>query len=142
MFNQVYRSSLRHQAKMPILAQQLRFASYSYRAAVLLHGNGANDGTETTEAVAALVGLSRAKAQIQCFAPNRNQMHVVDHSTGEEDNSHTRNMLVESARISRGNVKDISELCASDFDAIIIPGGFGVAKNLSDYGSAGDKMVV
>ena len=50
--------------------------------------------------------------------------------------------MEESARIARGNVKDLNELDFHDFDALIIPGGFGAAKNLSDFGIVGDKMKV
>jgi len=127
---------------LPIFAQQISSAAFSYRAAVILHGNGVYDGTECTEAVAVLVGLSRAKAQVQCFAPNRPQMHVVNHTNGEEDSTHERNVMVESARICRGDIKDIAELKSKDFDTLIIPGGFGAAKNLSNFGVVGDKMTV
>lgn len=106
-----------------------------------MHGNGVYDGTETTEAVACMVGLSRAGAQVQCYAPNRDQAHVVNHLTGEEESA-SRNVMQESARIARGNVKDIKDLSAEDYDALIIPGGFGAAKNLSDFGFAGEKMQV
>ncbi len=95
--------------------------------AVVLSGCGVYDGTEITESVSVLVSLS-PRASIQCFAPNIDQMHVVNHLDGSEMQE-TRNVLVESARIGRGNVKDIKELNSSDFDAVVFPGGFGAAKN-------------
>lgn len=112
-----------------------------YKAAVLLAGNGVYDGTETTEAVALLVGLSRRDIQVQCFAPDRDQAHVVDHTSGQEE-QHPRNVLKESARIARGNVLDIAQLKAADFDAVFVPGGFGAAKNFCDFGFKGPEMSV
>lgn len=78
---------------------------------------------------------------MQCFAPDRDQMHVVNHMNGEEQ-SNARNVLQESARIARGNVKTLDQLKAADFDALFIPGGFGAAKNLSDFGVNGANMAV
>lgn len=112
-----------------------------FRAAVVFHGNGVYDGTECTEAVAMLVGLSRLGAKVQVFAPDRPQAHVVNHLTGEESPV-SRNILQESARIARGNVKPLSELQAQDYDALLIPGGFGAAKNLSSFGFKGAEMEV
>eukprot|EP00041_Stephanoeca_diplocostata_P008376 m.124487 g.124487 ORF g.124487 m.124487 type:complete len:261 (+) comp17293_c0_seq1:235-1017(+) len=102
------------------------------RAAVVLAGNGVYDGSEITEAVSTLVHLSRYGASVKCFAPNREQAHVVDHSRGEEMQP-SRNVLVESARIARGDITALGELTASDFDVLVIPGGFGAAKNLCDW---------
>jgi len=107
----------------------------------VFHGNGVYDGTETTEAVALLCELSRVGATVQVFAPNRDQTHVVNHLTGDEQNQQ-RNLMEESARISRGNCKDLKSLEQADFDALIIPGGFGAAKNLSDFGFKGAEMKV
>ncbi|HCP28325.1 MAG TPA: isoprenoid biosynthesis protein ElbB, partial [Pseudomonas sp.] len=80
-------------------------------------------------------------AQVQCFAPNIAQMHVIDHLTGQEM-PESRNVLVESARIARGDVKDIREARVEDFDALIVPGGFGAAKNLSDFAVKGADCTV
>ena len=113
----------------------------SFRAAVLLHGNGVYDGTETTEGVALLVALSRQKATVQCYAQDINQAHVVKHTDGSEDTA-TRNVLEESARIARGDVKDMATLDASSYDALFIPGGFGAAKNLSDFAFKGADTTV
>ena len=108
---------------------------------MLLHGCGVNDGTEITEAVSIMINLSKAGAYTQCFAPNRDQAHVIDHLS-ENEQKQTRNVLQESARIARGNCKDLKELKATDFDVLIIPGGFGVAKNLSDFAFKGKDMTV
>ena len=113
-----------------------------YKAAVMLSGSGVYDGSEITEAVALLVGLSRIGASVQCFAPDRDQAHVVDHTSGEDQPDHKRNVLKESARIARGAVTPLSELNAADFDALFVPGGFGAAKNLCDFGFKGSEMTV
>uniref|UniRef100_A0A3Q1G2M8 Si:ch211-153b23.5 n=1 Tax=Acanthochromis polyacanthus TaxID=80966 RepID=A0A3Q1G2M8_9TELE len=102
------------------------------RVAVILSGCGVYDGTEIHEASAVLVHLSRAGAKVQMFAPNADQMHVVNHCEGKPTEE-KRNVLQESARIARGDVTDLAKLDVSAFDAAIIPGGFGVAKNLSDW---------
>jgi len=101
------------------------------KIAVILSGSGYLDGTAVREAVIALLALDRAGVSYQCFAPDIKQMHVVNHITGEEE-AGQRNVLVESARIARGDVKELGQAKESDFDAIIMPGGFGMAKNLSD----------
>lgn len=102
------------------------------KIAVVLAGNGVYDGTEIHEATLTLLALAQKGAKYQCFAPNINQAHVVNHITGEEMNE-TRNVLIESARIARGNIKALSEYDAAEFDAIIFPGGFGAAKNLCTF---------
>ena len=83
----------------------------NFRAAVVFHGNGVYDGTETTEAVAILVGLSRLGANVQVYSPNRPQAHVVNHLSGDEQPV-ARNVMEESARIARGAVKDMEQLQA------------------------------
>lgn len=110
------------------------------KIAIILCGSGFKDGSEIRESVGVLWAASQLKVQTQCFAPDAFQKDVVNCLQMKEDPSETRNMLVESARIARGQVKPISELKAQDFDALVIPGGFGVAKNLCDFafkGSAG-----
>ncbi|MBT9235567.1 isoprenoid biosynthesis glyoxalase ElbB [Pseudomonas inefficax] len=102
------------------------------KVAVILSGCGVYDGAEIHESVITLLRLDQRGAQVQCFAPNIAQMHVINHLTGEEM-PESRNVLVESARIARGEVKDIREARAEDFDALIVPGGFGAAKNLSNF---------
>lgn len=104
----------------------------SKKIGVLLAGCGVYDGSEIHEAVLTMLFLDRADADIICMAPNMEQYHVIDHLSGTET-SEKRNVLVESARIARGEIKDLKDVQASDMDAIIIPGGFGAAKNLSDF---------
>ncbi|NOY50289.1 MAG: isoprenoid biosynthesis glyoxalase ElbB [Chlorobi bacterium] len=98
--------------------------------AVVLSGCGVYDGAEIHEATLTMLAIAREGASYQCFAPNINQHHVINHLDGKEM-SEKRNVLVESARIARGDIKDLKEFKAADFDAIIFPGGFGAAKNLS-----------
>lgn len=109
--------------------------------AVILSGCGSRDGSEIHEATLLLLAISQEDAKYQCFAPNINQFHVVNHLTGEVMNE-KRNILVESARIARGNIKPLSEFKVEDFDALVLPGGFGAAKNLSTFALDGAKMVV
>ena len=111
------------------------------KVAVILSGCGVYDGAEIHESVITLLRLDQRGAKVQCFAPNVPQLHVVDHYSGDEMDE-TRNVLVESARIARGNIKDVKELHVGDFDALIIPGGFGVAKNLSDFAISGANCTV
>lgn len=108
----------------------------SKKVAVILSGCGVYDGAEIYESVITLLRLDQRGAQIQCFAPNIAQLHVINHLTGEEM-PESRNVLVESARIARGQVRDIREADAEEFDALIIPGGFGSAKNLSNFAVEG-----
>ena len=108
---------------------------------VLLSGCGVNDGCEIHEAVIALLALDRAGAETVCMAPDVEQFDVVNHLTGEATGE-KRNVLVESARIARGNIKDISKVRAADIDGLIIPGGFGAAKNLSNFAVKGKDAVV
>jgi len=100
--------------------------------AVVLAGSGVYDGSEVHEASAVLVNLSRNNVEYKMYAPDVNQMHVVNHTTGEEMKE-TRNVFVESARIARGEIEKLDQLDASKFSAVIFPGGFGAAKNLSDF---------
>jgi len=108
----------------------------SKKIAVILSGCGVYDGAEIHESVITLLRLDQRGAQVQCFAPDMAQLHVINHLTGEEM-PESRNVLVESARIARGEVKDIAEANAEDFDALIVPGGFGAAKNLSNFAIEG-----
>lgn len=111
------------------------------KIAVVLAGNGVFDGTEIHEATLTLLAIAQNGAEYQCFAPDVNQAHVVNHITGEEMNE-TRNVLIESARIARGNIKALSEYDVADFDAIIFPGGFGAAKNLCTFAFDGPDCKV
>ncbi|BFM18608.1 isoprenoid biosynthesis glyoxalase ElbB [Maricurvus nonylphenolicus] len=113
----------------------------SKRVAVVLAGCGVYDGSEIYESVITLLRLDQQDAQVQCFAPNIDQMHVINHATGEETGE-TRNVLQEAARLARGEIKDLAEANANDFDALIVPGGFGAAKNLSDFAVKGAELTV
>lgn len=103
---------------------------------VVLSGCGVFDGSEIHEAVLTLLALDRANAEIHCMAPNRRQADVVDHRTGKPTGE-TRNVLTEAARIARGKIQDIADVRAADLDGIILPGGFGAAKNLSTFAHDG-----
>ncbi len=110
------------------------------RVAVVLSGCGNKDGAEVTEAVSTLIALSEAGAEYQIFAPDQT-FNVVDPVT-TEFTMETRNVLKEAARIARGNVRDIKSLRAADFDALAIPGGTGVARNLCTWFSEGAECKV
>lgn len=103
---------------------------------VLLHGSGVFDGSEIHESVFTLLAIAEAGAEAVCFAPNVNQHHVLNHTTGEEM-PETRNVLVESARIARGNIKDIADIQVSELDGLVMPGGFGTAKNITKWAFEG-----
>lgn len=109
------------------------------KIAVILSGSGVFDGSEIYESVLTFLRLEHHGVQYQCFAPNVEQMHVINHLTGEVAEGETRNVLVEAARLARGEVKDLADADAGDFDALIIPGGFGAAKNLSDFAVKGPE---
>jgi enhancing lycopene biosynthesis protein 2 len=104
---------------------------------VLLSGCGFLDGSEIYESVLTLLAIDRAGAEAHCLAPNIAQHHVINHLTGEEMPSESRNVLVESARIARGAITDLSKIDSLNLDALILPGGYGAAKNLSNYAFKG-----
>ncbi|MDP2634513.1 MULTISPECIES: isoprenoid biosynthesis glyoxalase ElbB [unclassified Pseudoalteromonas] len=106
------------------------------KIAVILSGNGVYDGAEINEAVLTLLHIAKAGAAYQCFAPDIDQMHTINHLTGEPMDQN-RNVLIEAARIARGDIKPLTELNAEHFDAVILPGGFGAAKNLCDFAVKG-----
>lgn len=99
---------------------------------VLLSGCGVYDGAEIQETVLTLLALDEAGAEAVCLAVNKNQHHVINHLSGEEM-PESRNMMVEAARIARGAVHDLSTFDVSKLDALVIPGGFGSAKNFSTW---------
>lgn len=111
--------------------------SDSPRICVILSGCGVFDGAEIHEAVISLLHLARRGATVQCTAPDKPQMHVIDHLRGQVAEGETRNVLVEAARIARGAIVPLSEIEAGDFDAVFLPGGFGAAKNLSNFAVEG-----
>ena len=108
--------------------------------AVLLHGCGVYDGTEIHEAVCTLLAIAQAGHEYQCIAPDVAQYHVIDHTSGNEMDE-SRNVFVESARIARGDIKRVDEVDVSDYDGLVMPGGFGTAKNITTWafnGPAGE----
>ena len=112
------------------------------KVAVVLAGCGVYDGAEINEAVLTLLSLEQNGATYQCMAPNIEQMHVINHLTGEPSEGESRNVMVEAARIARGDVIDLATASVDDYDALIVPGGFGAAKNLSNFAVAGANMEV
>lgn len=110
------------------------------KVGVVLSGCGFKDGAEIHESVATLLALAKRGAEAVCMAPDT-AFDVVDHLTGEPTGE-TRNVLRESARIARGNIRDIAGVQASELDALIFPGGFGAAKNLCSFATAGADAVV
>lgn len=109
---------------------------------VILSGCGVMDGAEIHESVIALLALDRAGAEAVCMAPNIEQTRVWNHLKDQEAKGETRNVLVESARIARGNIKDLATVHAKDVDAVILPGGFGAALNLCTFGMKGPDCEV
>lgn len=102
------------------------------KAAVILSGCGVYDGAEIHESVLALLALDEAGVSYQCLAPDIPQAHVIDHTIGQPTGE-TRNVLKEAARIARGDIAALSEADPANFDLVIMPGGFGAAKNLSNF---------
>ena len=111
------------------------------RIAVLLAGCGNQDGSEIHEATMTLWAIHKNKCSYHCFAPNMDQYHVLNHINGQEMRE-TRNVLIESARIARGKISDLDSYVATEYDALIIPGGLGAAKNLSNYFKEGTHCTV
>ncbi|MCF8578662.1 isoprenoid biosynthesis glyoxalase ElbB [Enterobacter ludwigii] len=108
---------------------------------VVLSGCGVYDGSEIHEAVITLLALSRNGADVVCFAPDKSQADVINHLTGEPM-AETRNVLIEAARIVRGDIHPLNQANASVLDGLIVPGGFGAAKNLSSFASQGAECHV
>ena len=104
---------------------------------VILSGCGFIDGSEIHEAVLTLLAINRAGAEAFCLAPDTEQYQVINHYTGEAMPNETRNILVESARIARGAITNLKEIDTLALDALIVPGGYGAAKNLSNYAFTG-----
>src|SRR5687767_2397148 len=102
------------------------------KIAVILSGCGVFDGSEIHEAVFTLLAIAENGGEYQCFAPDIQQHHVLNHITGDELKE-SRNVLVESARIARGNIQPLSAYQSKNFDGLAIPGGFGAAKNLTKW---------
>ncbi|KIS45769.1 isoprenoid biosynthesis glyoxalase ElbB [Kosakonia radicincitans] len=111
------------------------------KVGVILSGAGVYDGAEIHEAVITLLAIARSGAEAVCFAPDKWQSDVVNHLTGDVM-AESRNVLVEAARIARGNIRPLAQLSVNDLDALIVPGGFGAAKNLSNFASQGSACIV
>ncbi len=112
------------------------------KIAVMLSGCGVYDGSEIYEATLTMLRLDHNGVAYQCVAPDVEQMHVINHLTGEEMPGEKRNVLVEAARLARGEIISLADARAEDYDALIFPGGFGAAKNLSNFAVMGDGAVV
>lgn len=113
----------------------------SPKIAVILSGNGVYDGAEIHESTMTMYAIVKLGGEYQIFAPDIDQHHVINHVTGDEMDE-KRNVLIESARIARGNIKPLSELKVADYDGIMLPGGFGAAKNLSSFAFDGKDCTV
>ena len=109
---------------------------------VVLSGCGHQDGSEIHEAVFTLQALDKSDVDVIIMAPDMDQFHVINHLNGEEEISESRNILVESARIARGKVVDVATISGQQLDALIFPGGTGMAKNIFDYSMAGINCTV
>lgn len=108
------------------------------KVGVLLSGCGVYDGAEIHEAVLTLLAIEEAGSEAVCIGIDRDQHHVVNHMTGEEQ-SEKRNMMVEASRIARGDIKEISDVEPADIDMLVIPGGFGSAKNFTTWAFDGPE---
>ena len=109
--------------------------------AVILSGCGHQDGAEIHEATLTLWAIHKNGAEFQCYAPDIKQHHVLNHITGQEM-SEKRNVLIESARIARGKIASLATFLPESFDGLVIPGGFGAAKNLCNYAFDGSDCTV
>lgn len=109
--------------------------------AVVLSGCGRADGSEIHESVCALLCLENMGCTYQCFAPDIKQAAVINH-VNNQPMSEKRNVLIEAARIARGNILDIKEFNPDDFDGIIFPGGMGAVTNWCDFAEKGTDCTV
>lgn len=109
--------------------------------AIILSGCGVSDGSEIHEAVMTMLAIDKQGAIYTLFAPNKPQHHVIHHIT-QKEMPESRNVLTEAARIARGHIFPLSQFDASQFDALVLPGGSGAVKNLSDYAFCGTACSV
>lgn len=114
----------------------------SQRIAIVIAGSGVKDGSEIHESVLTLLALSKRGVTPLFFAPDKAQADVVNHLTATQQTKESRNCLIEAARIARGAIRPLSEARADALDAVILPGGYGAAKNLCDYAVKGTAMSV
>ncbi|MBE8596966.1 isoprenoid biosynthesis glyoxalase ElbB [Xenorhabdus sp. BG5] len=109
--------------------------------AIILSGCGVYDGSEIHESVLTMLSLSRLGAEVSFFSPDEVQRHVINHLNGEEKQE-SRDIMEESARITRGNIQPLSKVNIDELDALIIPGGFGAAKNLCNFAFKGSDCEI
>jgi len=125
-----------------MLSKKHREAEMAKKIGVVLSGCGVYDGAEIHESVITLLALDRGGAEAVMCAPDISQMHVVNHLSGQVEDGAERNVLVESARIARGAIKDVRQISADELDGLILPGGFGAAKNLCTFAVEGADCTV
>lgn len=113
----------------------------SKKFAIVLSGCGVYDGAEIHETTLSMYAIARNGGEYKIFAPDIEQHHVINHLTGDEMEE-KRNVLIESARIARGNIQSLDKFEAKDFDALLFPGGFGAAKNLSTWAFDGPEASI
>lgn len=101
-----------------------------FQTGILIGGCGLYDGTETHEAVLAILAVDRRGWRPRCLTIDRDQLHVVDHTTGNEVEGGRRRIMEESARLNRGRIVPLQEFPAEELDVLVVPGGYGCAKNL------------
>ncbi|MEJ5166719.1 MAG: isoprenoid biosynthesis glyoxalase ElbB [Thermoanaerobaculia bacterium] len=111
------------------------------KVGVVLSGSGVFDGSEIHEATLTLLFLDKKGAEIIIMAPDMEQKDTINHLK-QEPMKEKRNVLVEAARIARGNIKNIKDVKVDQLDALIFPGGFGAAKNLSDFAEKGENCTL
>lgn len=112
--------------------QNVEITIMTQKVAFFLSGSGYLDGSEITEATALIISLSKYNIDVDFYAPNRAQSDVINHLT-QTTETHSRNILVEASRITRGNISPLEEFNAQRYSAVILPGGFGAVKNFSDF---------
>ena len=112
------------------------------KVAVILSGCGYLDGSEIRESVLTLLALDAANIEYKIFAPDEPLFHVVNHLNGEVNVDESRNILQEAGRIARGEISSLDKLNENEFDGLLLPGGFGVAKNLSTFAFKGAEASV
>lgn len=112
------------------------------KVGVILSGCGIQDGTEISEAVLTMLYLEKAQAEMIYMAPDIKQANVINHYKSDQKSAEERNVIVESARITRGKIKDIKEIKSKDLDILIVVGGLGAGMNLSDLFSKGADFKV
>lgn len=112
------------------------------KIAVILSGCGVFDGSEIYESVLTLLRIEQQGSEYQCMAPDIEQLHVINHLNGEVVEGESRNVLVEAARLARGDIINLAEANSDDYAGLIIPGGFGAAKNLSDFAVNGAQSTI